>query len=125
MGYSEGGGATRLSHRANRQASGRKQAVKESRVLSRDRARRPKLPLRETLAILRVIAASRATITDLTRSVRMSRATVYRLLAGCKRDLGMQIECESRVFKLRDWGLLNRRRVLLHERGAQRRRGAS
>jgi hypothetical protein len=122
MRYSEGVGPTRLPHRANRQASGRKQAVKDSR--GRDRARRPKLPLRETLEILRVIAARRATINDLTRSVRMSRATVYRLLAGCRRDLGMRIDCESRVFKLRDWGLLNRRRVLRYERGAQRRRGA-
>jgi hypothetical protein len=42
----------------------------------------------------------------------MSRASVYRLLTGCKRDLGMRIDCEARVFKLRDWGLLNRRKVL-------------
>jgi IclR helix-turn-helix domain len=74
--------------------------------------RRPKLPLRETLAILRVIATRRATITDLTRAVHMSRATVYRIMTACKRDLGMRIECEARVFKLRDWGLLNRRKVL-------------
>jgi hypothetical protein len=74
------------------------------------------LPLRETIAILRVIATGRATIADLTQAVHMSRATVYRLLTGCKRDLGMRIDCESRVFKLRDWGLLNRRRVLRETR---------
>jgi IclR helix-turn-helix domain len=68
--------------------------------------------VRETLAILRVIATRRATITDLTQAVRMSRASVYRLLTGCKRDLGMRIDCEARVFKLLDWGLLNRRKVL-------------
>jgi hypothetical protein len=92
MRYSRGNGATQTS--------------------SRRHARHPKVPLRETLAILRVIATRRATITDLTRAVRMSRATVYRLLTACKRDLGMRIECEARVFKLRDWGLLNRRKVL-------------
>ena len=97
----------RYSHTGNQASRHRR-----TQNRSRDHARRPKLPLRETIAILRVIATRRATITDLTRAVRMSRATVYRLLTGCKRDLGMRIDCESRVFKLRDWGLLNRRRVL-------------
>ena len=82
------------------------------RERSDHRARHPKMPLRETLAIVRVIATRQATITDLTRAVRMSRATVYRLLTGCKRDLEMQIDCESRIFKVRDWGVLNRRRVM-------------
>lgn len=75
-------------------------------------ARRPKLPLRETLTMLRVIATRRTTVQNLTRTVDMSRATVYRLLSGCRRELGMRIDCESGVLKLRDWGVLNRRRVL-------------
>jgi DNA-binding transcriptional ArsR family regulator len=97
MRYSPGNGATKSG---------------STQTSSRRHARHPKVPLRETLAILRVIATRRATITDLTRAVRMSRATVYRLLMACKRDLGMRIECEARVFELRDWGLLNRRKVL-------------
>ena len=76
------------------------------------RVRHPKLPLRETLALVRVIATGQATIGDLKRTARMSRATIYRLLSCCERDLGMRIDCESRVFKLRDWGVLNRRRLM-------------
>lgn len=105
----------RITRNAEGRASGPKGGVSRARVLTQSRgpaARRPKLPLRETLALLRIIATRRATISDLTDSVRMSRATVYRLLTGCKRDLGMRIDCEARVFKLRDWGLLNRHRVL-------------
>lgn len=88
-------------------------SIQKHRIsLGRVNARRPKLPVRETLTILRVIATRRATIRELTRAVRMSRATVYRLLTGCRRDLGVRVECESRVLKLRDWGLLNPRKVL-------------
>ncbi|MBS0418029.1 MAG: helix-turn-helix domain-containing protein [Proteobacteria bacterium] len=104
--------STPAPRNADRRTSNRKGDVRPNPTAKRGHARRPKLPLRETLAILRVIATRRATIAELTRAVRMSRATVYRLLTGCKRDLGMRIECESRVFKLRDWGLLNRRKVL-------------
>jgi hypothetical protein len=124
MRYSQGRRLTNVDRRSGRRTGATKRVPKRFPSRRVGHAERPKLPLRETLEILRVIAARRATINDLTRSVRMSRATVYRLLAGCKRDLGMRIDCESRVFKLRDWGLLNRRRVLRYERGAQRRRGA-
>ena len=101
-----------MSRDPDRRTRIHKEGAKRIPNRMRRHARRPKLPLRETLAILRVIATRRATITDLTRAVRMSRATVYRLLTGCKRDLGMRIDCEARVFRLRDWGLLNRRKVL-------------
>lgn len=99
---------THVSRRVERRTS----TPKDDAPRRRRHARRPKLPVRETLAILRVIATRRATITDLTQAARMSRASVYRLLTGCKRDLGMRIDCEARVFKLRDWGLLDRRKVL-------------
>lgn len=75
-------------------------------------ATHPKLPMRETLALLRAIATTRSTIDDLTTVVRMSRATIYRLLSRCRSDLCMRIDCESRVLRLRDWGLLNSRKVL-------------
>jgi hypothetical protein len=42
----------------------------------------------------------------------VSRATMSRLLAECKCELGMRIECEAGIYTLRDWGFLNRRRVL-------------
>lgn len=108
MRYSRSGQPPRVSRRVER----RTPTPKDNAPGRRLHARRPKLPVRETLAILRVIATRRATITDLTQAARMSRASVYRLLMGCKRDLGMRIDCEARVFKLRDWGLLNRRKVL-------------
>jgi DNA-binding IclR family transcriptional regulator len=68
--------------------------------------------MRETLKLIRVIATRRATTRDLTRTVRVSRATIFRLLAACERELGVRIECEGGVFSLQDWGLLNQRKVL-------------
>jgi DNA-binding IclR family transcriptional regulator len=68
--------------------------------------------MRETLKLIRVIAMGRATVRDLTRTVRVSRATIFRLLAACERELGVRIECEGGVFSLQDWGLLNQRKVL-------------
>lgn len=100
-------GRTR-GHRSTAPAAIAKRVPTRARPL----ARRPKLPIRQALTILRVIATRDATIQELTSVVRMSRATVYRLLSGCRRDLGVRIDRESRVLKLRDWGLLNRRKVL-------------
>lgn len=111
---SRSGHTTGMTGNASRRGSLHKRGNKRNLIESRNRrhTRRPKLPLREVIVIVRVIATRRATIDDLTRAVRMSRATVYRLLAGCRRDLGIRIDCESRVLKLRGWGLLNGRRVL-------------
>jgi hypothetical protein len=76
--------------------------------------------MRESLKLIRVVATRRATVLDLTRAVRVSRATIFRLLAACQRDLGVRIECEEGVFNLCDWGLLDQRRVL---RGPTERQG--
>jgi hypothetical protein len=111
--YSRRSQPRRMSRKAGGRTAIPKDGANHSRKgRTRPDTRRPKLPVRETLAILRVIATRRATITDLTQAVCMSRASIYRLLTGCKRELGVRIDCEARVFRLRDWGLLNRRKVL-------------
>jgi hypothetical protein len=68
--------------------------------------------MRETVKLIRVIATREATLAQLTRAVGVSRATLFRRLAACRHDLGVHIECRKGVFSLRDWGLLDRRRVL-------------
>jgi hypothetical protein len=72
----------------------------------------PKLPIREALVILREIAKRPISIESLIQKAAVSRATVYRVLADCERELGMQIACDDGIYSVRDWGLFNRRRFL-------------
>jgi hypothetical protein len=53
-----------------------------------------------------------STIHALERAARVSRATVYRLLADCETELGMQFDYNEGHYSVRDWGLLRRHRVL-------------
>jgi DNA invertase Pin-like site-specific DNA recombinase len=76
------------------------------------RADRPKVSIREALVVLRNIERGAGTIVALRRAAHVSRATVYRLLADCERELGVRFECERGIYSVRDWGLLSRRRVL-------------
>jgi DNA-binding IclR family transcriptional regulator len=68
--------------------------------------------MREALKLIRLIATRGAKVTDLMRLLGVSRATVFRLMAACERDLGVHIECDKGRFSLRSWGLLNQRKVL-------------
>ena len=66
----------------------------------------------KSLKLIRLIATRGARVTDLKRTLKVSRATVFRLIASSERDLGVHIECEQGKFVLRDWGVLNQRKVL-------------
>src|ERR1700743_249883 len=63
-------------------------------------AARPKVSIREAIAVVRAMATPGATMRDLTRATQVSRATVYRLLANCERELGMRIECQKGTYKV-------------------------
>jgi hypothetical protein len=76
------------------------------------RADRPKISIRETLVVLQNMERGSGTITDLTQAAHVSRATVYRLLAGCEEELGIRFHCEAGTYSVRDWGVFRRRRVL-------------
>jgi predicted DNA-binding transcriptional regulator YafY len=54
------------------------------------------------------------TLKDLMRASGVSRSTVYRLIADCRRELGMDIECKAGLYRVRDWGLFNRNRVVMN-----------
>ena len=69
---------------------------------------------REVLDLVREMATRDATIADLTRVTGTSRATLHRLLAKCKSDLRMRITCRAGIYAVRDWGVLNRRRIVPH-----------
>ena len=78
----------------------------------RERADRPKVSMREALVVLRKMERGSGTIHALERAARVSRATVYRLLADCEQELGVRFTCSEGTYSVRDWGLLSRRRVL-------------
>jgi hypothetical protein len=66
-----------------------------------------KVHLRKAVAMIRLIGTRPVTMTEITRVVRVSRATVFRLMAVCERDLGVRIESANGTFNVYDWGLLN------------------
>jgi DNA invertase Pin-like site-specific DNA recombinase len=78
----------------------------------RKRADRPKVSIRQALIVLRNMERGAGTIDALGRATGVSRATVYRILADCKRELGVRFNCEKGAYAVEDWGLLSRRRVL-------------
>ena len=82
------------------------------RYTQNKRAERPKVSIREALLILRKMASGSSTIYALERATRVSRATVYRLLADCEKELGVRFNYHGGTYSVRDWGLLSRRRVL-------------
>jgi hypothetical protein len=82
------------------------------RYTQNKRADRPKVSIREALLILRKMASGTGTIDSLERATRVSRATVYRLLADCEEELGVRFDYHGGTYSVKDWGLLSRRRVL-------------
>jgi len=68
--------------------------------------------MREALKLIRASANRGSTIADLKRAAGVSRATVFRLLAACQQELGVRIVCEDGIFRVCDWGILNKRKVL-------------
>jgi DNA-binding IclR family transcriptional regulator len=68
--------------------------------------------MREALMVLRNMERGGGTINALERAARVSRATVYRLLADCEEELGIRFDYHEGIYSVRDWGLLSRRRVL-------------
>lgn len=76
------------------------------------RAGRPKVSFREALVVLRNMENGKGTISALERAARVSRATVYRLLADCEAELGVRFKYTGRTYSVQDWGLLRRCRVL-------------
>lgn len=105
---------TRVNGGVYRGSPSRPRRLPRSAALRRNHRppRSPKLPIREALVLIRLIATRRVNVANLTRAARISRATVYRLLAACERDLKVRIECENGIFTLTDWGLLSPRKVL-------------
>ena len=68
--------------------------------------------LQATLDVLRTLAAGGSTLEDLERVARRSQAGVYRLIAECRNGFDMDIECHGGVYAVRDWGLVNKRRLM-------------
>ena len=100
-----------------RQVGSSREALSQSgddlrRYTQNKRADRPKVSIREALLILRKMASGTGTIEALERATRVSRATVYRLLADCEEELGVRFKYHGGTYSVRDWGLLSRRRVL-------------
>lgn len=76
------------------------------------RTERPRIAVREILTVLRAIATGQHTYERLCAKAKISRATLYRLLADCERELSMRIDCDERIYSVTDWGILDRRKVL-------------
>jgi DNA invertase Pin-like site-specific DNA recombinase len=86
-------------------------SVHRRRTLKK-RADRPKVSIREALTVLRKMEKGGGSIHSLVRAAGVSRATVYRILADCKDELGIRFKRDNGAYSVTDWGLLSRRRVL-------------
>ena len=68
--------------------------------------------LQATLELLRTLAAGGSTLEELERVAQRSQAGVYRLIAECRDAFDMEIECHEGIYAVRDWGLVNKRRLV-------------
>ena len=100
-------GKRTLGSSAERHPTRRKFARKPKK-----RADRPKISIREMLIVLRKMEKGSGTINALELAAGVSRATIYRILADCKDELGVRFSRYNGTYAIIDWGLLSRRRVL-------------
>lgn len=80
------------------------------RISSRSR---PKIPIREILALVRALKKSPRSRGQLQKLTRVSYATFFRLLADAQHELGViiQHDAERARYTLIDCGILNLRRL--------------
>jgi hypothetical protein len=72
-----------------------------------------KVTLNKIMSLIRhVYAYPEARANQLCDMLQIHRATFYRAIQTAKEELGVVIELEKRGYKVKDWGLLNREKVI-------------
>lgn len=67
----------------------------------------------EAKKLIRIVASCPTSESKLKQRLGVSRATLFRLVAACRKDLEVDIRCSAGVFRLLDWGdFLNRHSFL-------------